>query len=1244
MITINITNTQPRYSLRKLNIGVVTFVIGLTVLGVQQAKADTVTNNNRQQTKTNSTNIKQPYTTQQATPQVENNIHAITPAQNDTVKTIPKTQSNSAYLDNKYEDDQPVLDIPENTNNFADHYNPQTVNISQDYINDLPKVTNQESSDQMEAKDPNYSNFYRNSYQFDPVAASEKIDINHLTGDQLLQINLYSTRLINQIRAKFNMNPYKLNPKVIQRAQENAIRAGQMKSTNHESGLLTNLAGENLDGRTIYTTINNDHPHGDLQKASDFTFTKSDDDNRYAVFPAHAITTMDDLQADVFYCIMNMLFADAGINQDGHARQFLTLYNNPNEYMALGIENFINDNNNHIMILRWIFSDTTYYPVDQSLDYNVTPTTNSTYQTTDSTNISRTIYVNTPSGIQTYQQTTSLTRTNANDPNSGQTSQGNYRGTMPAYFAPDLPGLTCLNPDAGKAVNIDTDQPKDLPSITFNYANTSDVDYYKFYYDISYNKPDGSTAAHSKVTITGYRTKNGSGYNDYDLNNVQISVDGIPLKSVTIPQRKYTDTIPGWLEFEITTTSDPNEVAKYLPGYKMSTSPSTTIPFDVYDTQDALNGQYAEKSNATIQIVPANQYVNVNYIDRDTNQVVKVDHLAGKTDESTYYNGNLPDNYSLVSGNTDFSYTFEPNQPDINIYVENLGQRVQTKATYIYVDDDNNDSQVGSPANFTGYARDTQYISLSLPANYQLATNETLPTEVTFTGQDQTHYIHLIHKKIQLDDNDPLNHTYRDLITHYYYANGPKAGQKARPDSILRYYGHRQAVEDLVTGNISGSWSLDTSKGQDGYQVLSGNFTYPTSYSASSYVTDDTDEYSPIAHYHLAFAPANWYNIPNNSMNHVSWHEFNTNPNLNEDNPYTYGGYTFHNNGGSNDAIHNAYYIQNQATLIIDYTDSNNNVVSQVNTTQLSGDTYSLLDNLPQGYKLAPKQSATITVPDYDAYITVSIIKPTITIGYYDMNGNLISRDTTTDLSSYNPRTPYGYKLITSQNLPNSNPNEKTEFDFTIVPKIEETTQTKTITRQINIHTPAGTISTIFQSLNFYRTISNNLANATTTYSIWQPEDNDYFDAFIPPVLPGYTNDIAYGQYANPNHNQTVIDLYYYKQPKNTYPIYIDTDGNRYNTLPDNYQVIPGQTTSQGSLLIVPKTTYQPPKLTFYTRTIYVTMPNGNQKTIIQKALKGSYFNPPYLPYLKGHRKLVLSGNINSEIADSNQTAYVMYM
>ena len=485
---------------------------------------------------------------------------------------------------------------------------PQQVQISQEYINDLPKVTDIASSEQMEAKDPDYSNFFKNSYQSDPYAALESIDINHLTNDQLLQINLYSTRLINQIRAKFNMNSYKLNPKLIQRAQENAIRAGQMKTTDHIGSLLTNLAGENLDGRTIYTTANDDHQHGDLQKASDFAFSKSDNDNRFAAFPAHAITTMDDLQADVFYSIMNMLFVDAGINQDGHARQFLTLYNNPNEYMALGIENFIDDNGNHQMVMRWIFADTQYFPLNQAEDYS-TGIQKTLTRTTQTKTISRQVSLNTPTGTKDYTQKADLVRYGYTDSSTGKTAWSNYRGTMPAYQAPQINGLTPINPDAAKEVQIDTSNPQNLAPVTINYRKTSDVDYYKFYYDINYIKPDGTVAGHSNVTITGYRTKNGNTYDGYDNNNVKVTVDGIPLKSVTTPKSVSEDPYPNFLEFQITAEPDLKQLNKYLPGYHFKGNPTTTIDYDVYDENTTpLKGQYSEHSHADIPLVLNSKY------------------------------------------------------------------------------------------------------------------------------------------------------------------------------------------------------------------------------------------------------------------------------------------------------------------------------------------------------------------------------------------------------------------------------------------------------------------------------------------------------------------------------------------------------------------------------------------------------------------------------------------------------------
>lgn len=299
---------------------------------------------------------------------------------------------------------------------------------------------------------------------------------------------------------------------------------------------------------------------------------------------------------------------------------------------------------------------------------------------------------------------------------------------------------------------------------------------------------------------------------------------------------------------------------------------------------------------------------------------------------------------------------------------------------------------------------------------------------------------------------------------------------------------------------------------------------------------------------------------------------------------------------------------------------------------------------MPKGFSLAPSQSRYITVPDTDSYITIAVIKNQVVTNYYDNDGILLKAQNLNNLEGFTPEPPQGYQLASNQKLPINIDNIK-QLSFTCVPIITISTQTKTITRQINVHQPDGSLKITYQNLDFTRTTTTNEAIGLTEYSDWNPVNSGTFISFTPEIIPGYYNDIAYSETINGNTDNEAIDLYYhqYSTLQNP-PLYVDTKGDTYNTLPSGYIIAPAQAVSKGTLLIIPKIQPSSPNLTFYTRTINVTMPNGQHRTIKQKALQGHKFKPVSLPVMKNHRMLLLDGSIDEQIANNDKIVDIVYL
>lgn len=174
---------------------------------------------------------------------------------------------------------------------------------------------------------------YNNNYQSDPAAAKQAVDINNLTTDQVKQINQYGLGIVNQARAEFGEQPFNQSNGTIDTArnmslQYQAKNESLMTGGWHDEGILQGNA-ENIAAFQIYADsipeFNN--------LARPFATARGSELVNNNRIPLFKITTMDDLQACVYYGIMGMLFNDAD-DYFGHAKNFLTI-NQPINSMAL---------------------------------------------------------------------------------------------------------------------------------------------------------------------------------------------------------------------------------------------------------------------------------------------------------------------------------------------------------------------------------------------------------------------------------------------------------------------------------------------------------------------------------------------------------------------------------------------------------------------------------------------------------------------------------------------------------------------------------------------------------------------------------------------------------------------------------------------------------------------------------------------------------------------------------------------
>ena len=200
---------------------------------------------------------------------------------------------------------------------------------------------------------------------------------------------------------------------------------------------------------------------------------------------------------------------------------------------------------------------------------------------------------------------------------------------------------------------------------------------------------------------------------------------------------KYSDWSTGqWDKYDV----------PIVPGY--TPSQFNIVKETVTDTtkDQAINITYTANDHQ----------ISVEYVDNVTGQVVKTDHVSGKTGQTVPITPHVPDGWELVS---DQSVPSEvalgaDGAPTTVIKVQPQERSVTVK----FVDDQSFDwygygtdykKQVGQAVTVTGRDGDTVDLKLTVPDKYQLADGQKLPTTYTFTKDSGDVTIHLKHQVAQ---------------------------------------------------------------------------------------------------------------------------------------------------------------------------------------------------------------------------------------------------------------------------------------------------------------------------------------------------------------------------------------------------------------------------------------------------------------------------------------------------------------
>ena len=183
------------------------------------------------------------------------------------------------------------------------------------------------------------------------------------------------------------------------------------------------------------------------------------------------------------------------------------------------------------------------------------------------------------------------------------------------------------------------------------------------------------------------------------------------------------------------------------------------------------------------------------YIDQDGNEVAQAELRILKigdsyTTQAKEINGytleKMPDNASgkVVGGNTEVQYIYQ--------------KIVNANASYQFVDDTENEKNVGNVVTLTGRIGTTISTNLQVPVNYQLANGQSLPSSVMIQNNAGVIKIHLVHVTQSVNDSKTINRTINVMDP-----NG-KVTTTKQSATI-----NRQGTKDLVTNQITwNNWSM----------------------------------------------------------------------------------------------------------------------------------------------------------------------------------------------------------------------------------------------------------------------------------------------------------------------------------------------------------------------------------------------------------------------------------------------------
>lgn len=423
------------------------------------------------------------------------------------------------------------------------------------------------------------------------------------------------------------------------------------------------------------------------------------------------------------------------------------------------------------------------------------------------------------------------------------------------------------------------------------------------------------------------------------------------------------------------------------------------------------------------------------------------------------------------------------------------------------------------------------------------------------------------------------------LTEHFIYGEGDRQGKVAAPDSQIKLFFKRtnQVTADGTVVSY-GQWELDPSQGTNGYQILSGQWQIPTpgNYDVLRAVAelpngkklsvDENREY----HYSSSLA---WLNPELSAVDYFADPDF-------------YDVHTEHTTYVQ--AVHVDLVLRDQDPMNV-----GNPYVGRIHLTGFADDSRNLTwDEIVAAgmhdkvdlanYELVPGQTVTVDFepqsPDsilvnlrhkHHQVQTVDHVKTILapaliddqttdqTVDIYytpnqhqinveyvddDDHGKVVKTDQvsgkTDQTITVTPSAPANYDLVDDNNRTYTVTSADGQTVQIHVKHYQvTTTEDKTVTRTINVHTPHDGVKAIKQTAELTREVTTDQVTGEKTYDDWT---TGQWESYTPEVVPGYTpstNEVPNANVDGSTGDQ-MVDVTYIADTQKVEIVYLDDTKN----------------------------------------------------------------------------------------------------